>query len=175
MGRQVSKAELAEIVGRDERTLSRWQNEGMPVLEIGLGRGNENQYDTEEVIAWLMQLAALNGKKESVRDRLDRIKGDREELALAKDLEEVVVAAELIERFETMVSAAKVELLNTYPENLASDLSTRYGVEVDEQLIRDPLEAILRELSNYEPDDADPSDGDHDEPDDPEAAEEGDD
>ncbi|RRV18116.1 terminase small subunit [Pseudomonas saudiphocaensis] len=175
MGRQVSKAELAEIVGRDERTLSRWQNEGMPVLEIGLGRGNENQYDTEEVIAWLMQLATLNGKKESVRDRLDRIKGDREELALAKDLEEVVVAAELIERFETMVTAAKVELLNTYPENLASDLSARYGVEVDEQLIREPLEAILRELSNYEPDDADPSDGDHDEPDDPEAAEEGDD
>jgi len=175
MGRQVSKAELAEIVGRDERTLSRWQNEGMPVLEIGLGRGNENQYDTEEVIAWLLQLAALNGKKESVRDRLDRIKGDREELALAKDLEEVVVAAELIERFETMVTAAKVELLNTYPENLASDLSARYGVEVDEQLIRDPLEAILRELSNYDPDDDDPSDGDHDEPDDPEAAEEGDD
>ena len=56
MGRQVSKADLAEIVGRDERTLSRWQREGMPVHEIGLGRGNENQYDTEEVIGWLVQV-----------------------------------------------------------------------------------------------------------------------
>lgn len=63
MGRTVSKAELSEIVGRDERTLTRWQNDGMPVIEFGLGRGNENQYDTEAVIQWLMQQAALNGKK----------------------------------------------------------------------------------------------------------------
>lgn len=174
MGRQVSKAELSELVGRDERTLSRWQNEGMPVVEFGLGRGNENLYDTEAVITWLVQQAALNGRKESVRDRLDRIKGDREELALAKDLEQVVIADELIAGYETMLTAAKVELLNTYPENLASDLSARYGVEIDEQLIRDPLEAILRELSNYDPFDDDPSDGDPDEQDDQEAAEEDD-
>ncbi|MGK8440699.1 terminase small subunit [Ectopseudomonas hydrolytica] len=172
MGRQVSKADLAEIVGRDERTLSRWQREGMPVHEIGLGRGNENQYDTEDVIGWLVQVAALNGKKESVRDRLDRIKGDREELALAKDLEEVVVLGDLLERFESMITVAKVELLNTYTENLAADLSARYGIDVDIQLIREPLETILNELANYDLDDDDPSDGDSDEPDDSEAAEE---
>lgn len=172
MGRLVSKSDLAEIVGRDERTLSRWQNDGMPFVELGLGRGNENQYDTQHVIEWLVGHAALNGKKESVRDRLDRIKGDREELALAKDLEQVVIAADLIDGYEAMITAAKVELLNTYPENLASDLSARYGVEVDEQLIRDPLETILNELAKYDPDDDAPSDGDFDEPDDPEAAEE---
>lgn len=172
MGKQVTKAELGEIVGRDERTLSRWQNEGMPVQEFGLGRGNENRYDTEEVINWLVQVAALNGKKESARDRLDRLRGDREEVALAKDLEEVVVAAEMIERFEAMITAAKLELLNTFPENLATELSARYGVEVDVELIREPIAAILTELSNYDPDDDDPSAGDADEPDDPEAAEE---
>ncbi|WKV82658.1 terminase small subunit [Pseudomonas sp. B24_DOA] len=63
MGKTVSKADLSEIVGRDERTLTRWQNDGMPVTEFGLGRGNENQYDTEAVIQWLMHQAALNGKK----------------------------------------------------------------------------------------------------------------
>lgn len=172
MGKKVTKAELAEIVGRDERTLSRWQNDGMPVDEFGLGRGNENQYDTEDVISWLMQQAALNGKKESAKDRLDRLRGDQVELAMAKDLEEVVVPDELIANFEAMVSAAKVELLNTFPENLASELSTRYGVDVDEQLIRDPIDAVLRELSNYDPDDDDPSDGDPDEPGDTEEAEE---
>ncbi len=172
MGKQVTKAELGEIVGRDERTLSRWQNAGMPVVEVGLGRGNENVYDTAAVIEWLVQAAALNGKRETARERLDRIKGDREELALARELEEVVLAEELVERFEAMITAAKIELLNTLPENLASELSARYGVEVDDQLIRDPIEIILRELANYDPDDEDPSDGDPDEPDDPEAAEE---
>ena len=172
MGLRVTKARLSEIVGRDERTLSRWQNTGMPVLETGLGRGNENEYDTKAVIEWLVQIAQQRGEKESVRDRLDRIKGDREELALAKDLEEVVFAADLLERFEAAITAAKVELLNTFPENLASVLSARYGIDVDDQLIREPLEAILIELSNYDPDDDDPSDGDSDEPDDPEEAEE---
>lgn len=172
MGQRVTKAQLSEIVGRDERTISRWQNMGMPVFQIGLGRGNENEYDTQAVIEWLVQLAQQRGEKESVRDRLDRIKGDREELALAKDLEEVVFAADLLERFEAAITAAKVELLNTFPENLASVLSARYGIEVDDQLIREPLEAILIELSNYDPDDDDPSDGDSDEPDDPEEAEE---
>jgi phage terminase Nu1 subunit (DNA packaging protein) len=172
MGQRVTKAQLSEIVGRDERTISRWQNMGMPVFQIGLGRGNENEYDTQAVIEWLVQLAQQRGEKESVRDRLDRIKGDREELALAKDLEEVVFAAALLERFEAAITAAKVELLNTFPENLASVLSARYGIEVDDQLIREPLETILIELSNYDPDDDDPSDGDSDEPDDPEEAEE---
>lgn len=172
MGLQVSKAELAEIVGRDERTLSRWQNEGMPVREIGLGRGNENQYDTEEVIGWLVKVAALNGAKESARDRLDRLRADQIELAMAKDLEQLVVAEELIDRFEAMITAAKVELINTFPENLAAELSARYGLDVDEQLIRDPIEAVLRELANYDPDADDfDLDGDHGESDDPEEAE----
>ena len=171
MGKTVSKADLSEIVGRDERTLTRWQNDGMPVTEFGLGRGNENQYDTEAVIQWLMHQAALNGKKESSRDRLDRIRADREELAMAKDLGEVVIAADLIERFEAMITAAKVELLNSFPDVLAAELSARYDVEVDEQLIRDPIEAILWRLSDYDQDDA-ASDGYSDEPDDTEGLEE---
>ncbi|ALI04594.1 DNA packaging protein [Pseudomonas sp. FW306-02-F02-AA] len=171
MGRTVSKADLSEIVGRDERTLSRWQNDGMPVIEFGLGRGNENQYDTEAVIQWLMHQASLNGKKESSRDRLDRVRANREELALAKDLGEVVIAADLVERFEAMITSAKVELLNTLPDALATELSARYGVEVDEQLIRDPIESILRRLSDYDKDDAQ-SAGDPDEPDNPEGFEE---
>ncbi|KTC34943.1 DNA packaging protein [Pseudomonas sp. ABAC61] len=170
MGKTVSKLELAEIVGRDERTLSRWQNEGMPVNEFGVGRGNENQYDTQAVIEWLMRQAALNGKKESTRDRLDRIRGDREELALAKDLGEVVIEAEIVQRFEAVITAAKIELLNTFPDELAATLSARYGVEVDDQLVREPIELILRRLSAYE-DDGD-LDGDLDQPDDTEGAEE---
>lgn len=153
MGKTVNKLELSELVGRDERTLSRWQNDGMPVIEFGVGRGNENQYDTQAVIEWLMRQAALNGRKETTRDRLDRIRGDREELALAKDLGEVVIEAEMVDRFEAMITAAKIELLNTYPDELAATLTARYGIEVDDQLIRDPIDAILRRLSAYDEDD----------------------
>ncbi|MCO7610929.1 terminase small subunit [Pseudomonas chlororaphis] len=170
MGRIVSKLELAEIVGRDERTLSRWQNSGMPVIEFGVGRGNENQYDTHAVIEWLQQQAALNGKKESARDRYDRLRGDDLEVELAKKLGQVVLEAEMVERFETVITAAKIELLNTLPDELAATLSARYGVEVDDQLIREPIELVLRRLSAYDDDD-DPDWG-PDEPDDAEGSDE---
>ncbi|WP_412460197.1 terminase small subunit [Pseudomonas sp. SC11] len=168
MGKTVSKLELSEIVGRDERTLSRWQNAGMPVIEFGVGRGNENQYDTQAVVEWLMQQAALNGKKESARDKLDRVRGYREELALAKDLGEVVIEAEMVQRFEGVITTAKIELLNILPDELAATLSAQYGIEVDDQLIREPIEAILRRLSAYGEDD-DPE-WDLDEPDDEEGS-----
>lgn len=170
MGKTVSKLELAEIIGRDERTLSRWQKDGMPVIEFGVGRGNENQYDTQLVIEWLMRQAALNGKKESTRDRLDRLRGDREEIALARELGEVVIEAEMVERFEAVITAAKIELLNTFPDEVAATLSARYGVQVDDQLIREPIESILRRLSAYDEDDD--LAGDFDESDDEEGSEE---
>jgi len=171
MGLKVNKRELAEIIGVSERSLTEWQGQGMPI-EVSAGRGSSNQYDTATIINWMIERAKAGSARESARDRLDRVKADREELALAKDLEQVVIAADLIERFEAMITAAKVELLNTLPDNLASDLSARYGVEVDDQLIREPIEAILRKMADYDPDDDAPSDGDSDEPDDPEAAEE---
>ncbi|UVL65734.1 terminase small subunit [Pseudomonas sp. B21-031] len=170
MGKTVSKLELGEIIGRDERTLSRWQKDGMPVIEFGVGRGNENQYDTQVVIEWLMCQAALNGKKESTRDRLDRLRGDREEIALARELGEVVIEAEMVERFEAVITAAKIELLNTFPDELAATLSAKYGVQVDDQLIREPIESILRRLSAYDEDDD--LAGDSDESDDEEGSEE---
>lgn len=158
----VTKAQLADIVGRDERTLSRWQTDGMPVLEFGTGRGNENEYDTRTVFEWLMNRAATGGQ-ETAKDRLDRIRGDREELAYAKDLEEVVIAADLLTRFESMITAAKNELLNTLPDQIASDLSARYGIEIDEALIREPIDQVLRNMANYDPD-ADDDAGYFDEP-----------
>ena len=170
MGKTVSKLELGEIIGRDERTLSRWQKDGMPVIEFGVGRGNENQYDTQVVIEWLMRQAALNGKKESTRDRLDRLRGDREEIALARELGEVVIEAEMVERFEAVITAAKIELLNTLPDELAATLSAKYSVQVDDQLIREPIESILRRLSAYDEDDD--LAGDSDESDDEEGSEE---
>ena len=158
----VTKAELAEIVGRDERTLSRWQNEGMPVQEFRTGRGNENQYDTHAVFEWLLNRAATGGQ-ESPRDRLDRAKANREELAYARDLEVVVVADELMTRFEAMITAAKNELLNTLPDQIATDLSARYDIDIDENLIRDPIDQVLRNMANYDPE-ADDDAGYHDEP-----------
>lgn len=98
------------------------------------------------------------------------MRGDDLEVELAKKLGQVVLEADMVERFEAVITAAKIELLNTFPDELAATLSAQYGVQVDDQMIRDPIESILRRLSAYDEDDE--LAGDPDEPDDEEGFEE---
>lgn len=53
MGMLVNKQDLSEILGKAENTLTRWQKNGMPIKVTG-HRGQSNQYDTEDVIEWMM-------------------------------------------------------------------------------------------------------------------------
>ena len=54
MGKIVNKAELAEILGKSERTLTTWQKNGMPI-EVDGGRGSANKYCTEAIISWMVR------------------------------------------------------------------------------------------------------------------------
>ena len=105
---------------------------------------------------------AQPGQRESAKERLDRSVAIREEAIHAKDLEEVVVADGTGRCFEAMIVAAKGELLNTLPDQIATDLSARYNIDIDEatytrfQSIR-----CLRNMANYDPDD-DPESADGD-------------
>jgi hypothetical protein len=49
--------------------------------------GLENEYDTAKVVAWMVQRELARSQS---RERLDRIRAEREELALRKDLGELV-------------------------------------------------------------------------------------
>ena len=94
MGRQVSKVELAEILGVSERSLSSWQMEpGFP-FEPGELRGQENIYDTARVIQWWLQREL--GKASSAeleRQRLTSAQADLKQLELARARGRVVDAA----------------------------------------------------------------------------------
>lgn len=50
----VNQTELCEILGKTAKTLNAWIEQGMPVLHRG-GHGSPNQYDTEQVIGWMIQ------------------------------------------------------------------------------------------------------------------------
>ncbi len=49
----VNKATLSEVVGKSQQTITTWQKNGMPILIDGTA-GTENQYDTTQVIDWLV-------------------------------------------------------------------------------------------------------------------------
>ena len=54
MGKMVNKTELAEILGKTPQTLTTWQGNGMPFKLAGK-RGTSNEYDTAEVIQWMIR------------------------------------------------------------------------------------------------------------------------
>lgn len=149
MGKTVNKRELADILGKSERTLTDWQaSAGLPVEERG-ARGEENAYDTEKVIAWYVQRELARANVETPRDRLDRIRAQREELGLRRDLGELV-NVELIE-----------PMLDRYVQDVANavdGLAEKYALML--QQVTDPegqhqlLALLAREirdaLGNYD-------------------------
>lgn len=144
MARIVNKKDLSEILGISERTLTEHQKSGLPILFDGV-RGSENQYNTADVITWLIE-RAINGKRETSRDRLDRVRADREEIGLAKDLGELIPAAELEDAFSSKVIAVK-NLLLQGDAKLKTELDALYDIDIDIELLNDNTRNILTQLS----------------------------
>lgn len=141
----VNKKQLAEIFGISERTFTEYQRQPSFPIKEDAGRGKTNTYDTEAVFRWLVRREA--GKNtETARERLDRIRASREELAYAKDLEELVPAALVDERLTSAVIAIRSDLLNGNAQ-LKAELDTEYGTDIDIDILHDHSRQILESLS----------------------------
>lgn len=158
-GKTVNKRELSEILGVSERSLTDWQATGMPML-INAGRGASNEYDTAQVIDWMIQRAKAGASRETQSERLARIRADREELALARELDEVAPAIDFERVWEEHILAARSRLL-LLVDQLAVQIETQYGIKVDLLLLQAPVDQALKELVEHEL-----QDDDLDEPDD---------
>ena len=147
MGKRVNKRELAEIFGISERTFTQYQKDAsFPIAEVG-GRGQANVYDTSDVFEWLQNRAVSGATVESAKERLDRIRGDREELALAKDVEELVPAASVQDRLVQVVLAIRTEMLNG-GSKLKTELDALYEIDCDIEVINEHNRSILRHLAS---------------------------
>ena len=84
----VNKKQLADIFGLSERTFTEYQRDpSFPYRAAG--RGHDNEYDTTAVHSWLLERATTKGR-ESSREKLDRVRAGREELAYAAELKELI-------------------------------------------------------------------------------------
>lgn len=152
---KVNKRELAEIVGVTERTLTNWQDEGMPI-ELVRARGGENDYDTAGVIAWMIDRAIKSAKLEKPRDRLSELQAQRLEIELAEKRGELVPAIEVGSGWTTMVTEARKEFLDLGIV-LAPLLEQLVGIDPKRDLIDETVGEILDRLANAaEPADASP-------------------
>lgn len=148
MGKIVNKRDLAQIIGVSERTLTEWQREGMPMV-LASGRGSSNQYDTAAVITWRIAREVNGAEKESQKDRLDRLRGDQIELQMAKEIRELIPAAEIEPALGQFISDA-VALIAGIPDKYAPIIEAAGSLDAKHAVLEDAVNEIRQLLGSYE-------------------------
>lgn len=144
-----NKNQLADIMGVSERTLTEWQDAGMPVEAVG-GRGLENQYDTAKVIEWRLQRALGGATVESAREERDRMEAKLLELRIAKEADLLVSVDDVKPVWEAAILAARSALL-ALPDRLKSMIDARYQINLDLQMLDDEVRQALAKLAKTPP------------------------
>lgn len=154
----VNKTQLAEILGKSQQTLTTWQKNGMPIFAEG-SNGQANQYDTEQVINWLVsrEISKLSVDSdgrvhdyEMERARLTHHQANKTSLEEAV-LKGSLIPAEKVERVQgDMVSAFRAKMLSL-PTKAAHSLIQLETLSEAQDAIKPYIYEALKELSDYEP------------------------
>jgi len=144
----VNKKQLAEIFPWSEKTFTAFQKDPtFPIEEQG-GRGNSNTYDTKKVFDWLVRRE--QGKtSETAKERLDRLRGDKEEIAIAKEVEQLVPGDDLDQVLTDLAVTVRSTMMSGN-RSLKTDIDAAYGIALDIGLLDDHSRNILTALSKIE-------------------------
>ncbi|MAY42394.1 MULTISPECIES: terminase small subunit [unclassified Neptuniibacter] len=141
----VNKKQLAELFPWSEKSFTAFQKDpSFPIEEKG-GRGRENIYDTEKVFAWLLR-REMGKSSESPKDRLDRLRGDKEEIVIAKEIEQLVPSEETEKLLAGIATTIRSTMLSGN-RSLKADLDSLYDVQIDVGVLNEHSRNILTALS----------------------------
>lgn len=154
----VNKAQLAEIVGKSQQTLTTWQKNGLPIKVDG-NSGQSNQYETTDVIAWLIrrEMSKLTVNDDGQvhdydieRARLTHHQANKTELE-AKVLKGELIPAETVEHVQgAMVGSFRSKVLSI-PTKSAGKVQNLSDLAEIEDVIRAEVYEALTELQEYDP------------------------
>jgi len=143
----VSRTEFARLVGCTPDRVSKYIQEGLPVISTGSGRGNVTTLDLSKAIPWLLK--RLGGTYDEARTRFYQARAEREERANR------VRAGELIEvsavRLEYFTIATNVKArLRAIPSTAAAPLvsAASSGPAAVQVLLLRLIDDALRELAS---------------------------
>jgi len=150
----VTRPDLAELLDVNERTIAKWQAEGMPVLRRGRG-GKPSDYNLAVAFRW----ARASGKfaSQTVTPRGPSAR-DRKELAQAAESEQRVAARartllpvdEVEKSWGAIVTGVRAKLL-AMPTALSDRLhraAVSHGAGAVEAVLEEAVFDVLRELAS---------------------------
>ncbi|MGR8917973.1 MAG: terminase small subunit [Gammaproteobacteria bacterium] len=158
MGYFCNKAELAELLEVSERSLTTWQNQGMPIYSQGQ-RGQENAYRVKDVVDWMVarevgKAIGLPGDEpittlDKEKTRLTRAQAEKTELEVATLRGDLIPSDTVMRVQGGMVSAFRARAL-ALPSKMAPQV-----IGLDEKgaeaVLTDAVHEALDELGDFDP------------------------
>lgn len=141
------QTEIAAIFGVTARTITDWQETGMPVAVQG-GPGVSGEYDSAACIRWLVEREVRKVQGESPRDRLDRLRGDELEMNLARERGKLIEAGAVEPMMRAAIVSARERIRNE-PARIASLLEGKDKAG-RETLLRELFDEVLTKLSRWQ-------------------------
>jgi phage terminase Nu1 subunit (DNA packaging protein) len=160
MGKIVNRQELADIFGYSLPTISAWVENGMPVKTHG-GRGKSFEFDTEDVLKWLLAREREARKRDAARASVDGEDGEpitidkaklRNEVAKAKMSEiELAEKMDLLKPVDMIAKVLSNEIANArarllaIPSKVRPTVHLHVGDPADTKKVVDEVEKLVRE------------------------------
>lgn len=133
--RIIGQTEIAAMFGVTARTITDWQDAGMPVAVHG-GPGVSGEYDAPACIRWMVEREVRKVQGESPKDRLARLQGDELEMKLAQQRGKLIDTTAVEPAMRAAIVSARERIRNE-PARIAALI---------EGLDRPAREAMLRDL-----------------------------
>ncbi|MCR4299403.1 MAG: terminase small subunit [Gallionella sp.] len=150
----VTTTEISLFFGVSERIVQKWVQLGCPVLiRGGAGRGDATKLDSVAVVRWVIDRRIARATRDRPDAALKRIQAQLAELDLCERQNKLIAVADVEPVWAAAILAARAELLGL-GARLKSLLDSRYGINVDQQMIDDIVFSALQKLSESAP--ADP-------------------
>jgi phage terminase Nu1 subunit (DNA packaging protein) len=146
MGKLVNKTELEQFLGLSHTTLTEYQDQGLPIQKKG-NRGEENEYDTAEVVKWLVDRALARAGKSKTVLELELLELQVKEQRAKDALREgsLVPADRVAPIWENRVLSAAFSLTGR-ASRLAGILEAAQGIEAKRAILKREDEDFLNKL-----------------------------
>lgn len=155
VGKVVTKTEFAKIVGKSTATIGNWQDEGMPSVRTGSGRGG-NKINTAAALAWVItrevqRRAPTTGQGPTSidRERL-RLLSEQADAAAIKNAQDrgELIAAEFVQEITMTAVANLAGALAGLPGRLATEVARESDPAACRELIRNEIDRARNQFAD---------------------------
>ncbi len=129
VGEVVTKAKLAKIFGKSPRLIGFWEDDGMPSIRIGSGRGG-NRINTADAIAWFVnreiqkRVAGESGPVSIDVERLRLVSEQADEKSIKNSTDRgELIAAEFVSEFAMTTVANLTGALSGLAGRMANEVA----------------------------------------------------